>query len=89
MKIGNMQLTEEQIEHARNVSLAKVMGVPDSGRRITICCPFHNEKTGSCVLYPDNSYHCFGCEKHGKNAIDFLVESGVKFDEAVKELLDL
>jgi len=91
MKIGNMQLTEEQIKHARNVSLAKVMGVPDSGRRITICCPLpsHQDNTASCTLYPDGSWHCYGCDEHGQNAIDLLVKSGVKFDEAVKELLDL
>ena len=83
------KLTKEQIEQARNVSLAKVMGVPDSGRRITICCPFHNEKTGSCVLYPDNSFFCFGCNAKGKNSIDFLMLTGMSFQQTVDELLAL
>lgn len=26
-------------------------------------CPFHNEKTPSCKVYPD-SLHCFGCSEH-------------------------
>lgn len=31
-----------------------------------IICPFHPEKTPSLVVYPqNNSYHCFGCGKHG------------------------
>ncbi|GAB3906379.1 hypothetical protein GCM10028803_38630 [Larkinella knui] len=31
-----------------------------------IVCPFHVEKTPSLVIYPQtNSYHCFGCGKHG------------------------
>jgi len=29
-------------------------------------CPFHEEKTASLVIYPQtNTYHCFGCGKHG------------------------
>jgi len=27
--------------------------------------PFHTEDTGSFVVYPDLSYHCFGCQAHG------------------------
>lgn len=29
-----------------------------------IICPYHDEQTPSCVLYPD-SYYCFGCGAHG------------------------
>lgn len=29
-----------------------------------ILCPFHNERTPSCVIYPDH-YFCFGCRKYG------------------------
>ncbi len=35
-------------------------------------CPFHNEKTPSFVVYPqDNSFYCFGCGIGG-NAITFI-----------------
>ena len=30
-----------------------------------ICCPFHDDRTPSCQLYPDGHYHCFGCGAHG------------------------
>lgn len=28
-------------------------------------CPFHTEKTPSFVVYPNLSYHCYGCKAHG------------------------
>lgn len=55
------------------------------GKRKT-SCPFHEEKTPSFIVYDDNSFHCFGCQKHGNNAIDFLIESGLSFEEAIKKL---
>lgn len=37
------------------------------------CC-FHSERTPSLALYPtNNSYYCFGCQKHG-NSITFIME---------------
>ena len=35
-----------------------------------ICCPFHNERTGSLKVY-DRDFHCFGCGAHG-SVIDFV-----------------
>ena len=37
----------------------------ESGSRWKTLCPFHSEKTPSFVVYPDGTYHCFGCSKHG------------------------
>ena len=37
-----------------------------AGRTIKGLCPFHEEKTPSFVVYPDQgTYHCFGCGKRG------------------------
>ena len=36
-----------------------------SGERYRCNCIFHTEKTPSLVLYPNNTYHCFGCEVSG------------------------
>jgi len=59
-----------------------------SGKRMTLC-PFHKERTASFVIYPDNSYHCFGCGAHG-NAIDFLIKKlGYSFEHACLILEDL
>tara|TARA_Y100000593_G_C4200374_1_gene281542 strand:+ start:186 stop:719 length:534 start_codon:yes stop_codon:yes gene_type:complete len=35
-----------------------------SGLMIGIC-PFHNEKTPSFTIYPENNFYCFGCHKGG------------------------
>jgi len=52
-----------------------------SGKRQTLCT-FHEEKTASFFIYPDNSYYCFGCGVHG-NAIDFVMKKlGYSFQEA-------
>lgn len=50
------------------------------------CCPFHNEKTGSFKVYPDGTYHCFGCGAHG-DVIDFVARmENIGFNEACKRL---
>lgn len=30
-----------------------------------ILCPFHKEKTPSCITYTDGTFHCCGCGKRG------------------------
>lgn len=35
-----------------------------SGNVFVCNCPFHEEKTGSFVVFKDN-YHCYGCGEHG------------------------
>lgn len=50
------------------------------------CCPFHAEKTPSFTVYPDNHYHCFGCDAHG-DAIAFTKRiEGLNFADAVTRL---
>lgn len=41
-------------------------------RNMYICCPFHTEKTASLKLYPNGSWHCFGCGRGG-SSIDFAM----------------
>jgi DNA primase len=37
-----------------------------SGRTYRGLCPFHQEDTASFYVYPDSqTFHCFGCQKHG------------------------
>ncbi len=51
------------------------------------CCPFHNEKTPSFTVNPENNmYYCFGCHKGG-SLIGFLMEmENISFVEAIEEL---
>ncbi len=41
------------------------------GKRCTLCM-FHDERTPSFYIYPDNTFYCFGCQARG-NAIDFVM----------------
>ena len=57
------------------------------GKNLVGLCPFHNEKTPSFCIYPENnSYFCFGCNKGG-DVISFVMGvENLDFSEAVKLL---
>ena len=58
-----------------------------AGRTLKGLCPFHDEKTPSFVVYPDQgSYHCFGCGKSG-DAFTWMQETEhLDFGEALRDL---
>ena len=60
-----------------------------SGKNLSACCPFHNEKTPSFTVSREKQfYHCFGCGAHG-SAISFLMEyDQLSFPESIRELAD-
>ncbi|MDN3563146.1 AAA family ATPase [Paeniroseomonas aquatica] len=43
------------------------------GRISEACCPFHQERTPSFVVYPDH-FHCYGCGAHG-DVFDFVARA--------------
>ncbi len=81
------KLTNEEIQKIRDVRIHNVLGVGDNGRNVSLKCPIHSERTPSFVLYPDNSFYCFGCKANGQGAIDFCVALGYTFVEACEELI--
>ena len=49
-------------------------------------CPFHNEKTASFRVYPDGTFHCFGCGAHG-DVITFVMKiNNVSFSDVCARL---
>ncbi len=58
-----------------------------AGRNLNCLCPFHSEKTPSCVVYPDTeSFYCFGCHAGG-DVITFIMKiENLDYIEAVKLL---
>lgn len=78
-----------ELEQLRQIRIHKLLGIKDTGRRVSVRCPFHSDGTPSLTIYKDNSYHCFGCQANGQNAIDFLIQAGLSFTEAVEELKQL
>ncbi|MBQ4267774.1 MAG: DNA primase [Clostridia bacterium] len=59
------------------------------GKNLVGLCPFHNEKTPSFTVYPENqSFYCFGCGAGGE-AIGFIRRAeNLDFTEAVRYLCD-
>jgi DNA primase len=80
-------LEKEEIQILRDISIHKILKIQNTGSPVKILCPFHNEKTASFTLYPDNGYKCYGCNKSGNGSIDFLVDMGCSFSQAVEELV--
>src|SRR5688500_20338472 len=60
-----------------------------AGRGLKGLCPFHQEKSPSFHVYPDQgTYHCFGCGKSG-DAFTWLQETEhLDFGEALRPLAD-
>ena len=49
-------------------------------------CPFHGEKTASFRVYPDGTFHCFGCGAHG-DVITFVMKmQNISFLDACAKL---
>jgi DNA primase len=53
------------------------------------CCPFHDERTPSFHVRPDEKhYHCFGCSESG-DPFDFVMQTeGLDFKGALESLAD-
>lgn len=57
------------------------------GRTLVGVCPFHVEKTGSFVVWPDEDrFHCFGCGASGDIFSFYQQEAKCEFKDALKEL---
>ncbi len=63
--------------------------IPRGNKHVGLC-PFHQEKSPSFTVFPDQgNYHCFGCGAHG-TAIDFVMATeGLGFADALRRLSDL
>ena len=79
-------MTNEEIQKIREIRIHRILHITDTGSRYSICCPITSERTPSFVLYPDNSFFCFGCRASGKGAIDFTMALGYSFTDAINEL---
>lgn len=59
-----------------------------AGRNFKALCPFHNEKTPSFVVYPDEGrWYCFGACHTGGDVFTFLMKKeNIDFGEALRRL---
>src|SRR5215213_11179070 len=86
--------TKDSIERVRDaVDMVELVSAKTdlrrAGSRWQGLCPFHDERTPSFSVDPeDKLYYCFGCQKGG-DAIGFVQEvEGLDFQEAVETLAE-
>ncbi|MGA0558904.1 CHC2 zinc finger domain-containing protein [Larkinella sp. VNQ87] len=77
------------LAQTRGISILRVVSdlgyVLHENRKIV--CPFHTEKTPSLVVYPQtNSYHCFGCGRHGDVIHFYAGVSRLEYTAAMHQL---
>lgn len=89
-RVRNLQNKDSlDIESAREVPVETLYNgeLRKQNGGLVGCCPFHKEDTPSFRIYKDNSWHCFGCQAHGNNAVDFVMKlKNLTFVEAVRSL---
>lgn len=81
-------VTDDQIERAREYPMEDLIDgrIFKAGAKRTTHCPFHQERTPSFFIFPDNKYKCFGCGEHGDTIAFVMKRDGVKFIQAVEAL---
>lgn len=42
-----------------------------TGQKTFVSCPYHEDRTPSCLINDDNTFHCYSCSEHG-SIIDFV-----------------
>lgn len=89
-----MRLSDSFLEQLRaNTDIESVISpyvnLRRRGKNLVGLCPFHNEKTPSFTVYPENgSFYCFGCGVGG-DVITFVRRmENLDYMEAVKQLTD-
>ena len=86
--------TKDSIDRVRDaIDMVELVGAKTdlrrAGTRWQGLCPFHDERTPSFSVNPEEKlYYCFGCQKGG-DAIGFVQEvEGLDFPEAVEMLAE-
>lgn len=69
--------------------IGQVIPLRRAGNRYMGLCPFHQEKTPSFHVDPENQfYHCFGCGTGGDVLTFVMKQQNLSFIEAIKYLAD-
>ena len=81
---------EEIKEKIDIVSFIKgYMELKPAGKNFKGLCPFHSEKTPSFIVSPERqSWHCFGCNRHGDIFGFLMAYENLEFYEALKVLAE-
>ena len=75
--------SEDEVERAKSVEIKSLVKV---GRDRKALCPFHNDKTPSMHVFPDNHAFCFVCHKRADTIDIYRALNNCTFKEAVEAL---
>lgn len=89
MKLSQDFLNELKMRNDIESVISPYVALKKRGANLIGLCPFHNEKTPSFTVWPENgSFYCFGCGAGG-DAITFLMQiEHLDYMEAVKTLAE-
>ncbi len=89
MKLPQEFLNELKMRNDIESVISPYVVLKRRGSNLVGLCPFHNEKTPSFTVWPENgSYYCFGCGAGG-DAITFMMQAErLDYTEAVKALAE-
>lgn len=87
MALSSFFLQELKSRNDLSEIAASYVNLKRRGKNLIGLCPFHNEKTPSFNIYPDNgSFYCFGCSTGG-DVITFVMKiENLDYIEAVRFL---
>ncbi len=89
MAIPEEILSEIKYRNDIETVISPYVNLKRRGKNLIGLCPFHNEKTPSFTLYPDNgSFYCFGCGVGGDIFTFTKLIENLDYIEAVKLLAD-
>lgn len=81
----------EQLRSANPIDsvMSSYVTLKRSGRNMVCLCPFHSEKSPSCVVYNDTqSFYCFGCGAGGDVFTFTMLIENIEYYEAVRLLAE-
>lgn len=89
MAISEETLLEIKYKNDIESVIAPYVNLKRAGKNLKGLCPFHNEKTPSFTVYPENgSFYCFGCQVGGDVFTFTKLINNLDYIEAVRLLAE-
>ncbi len=89
MAIPSEVISEIKFKNEIAEIISPYVNLKRRGRNLTGLCPFHNEKTPSFTVYPENgSFYCFGCGVGGDIFTFTSMIENLDYIESVKLLAE-
>ena len=89
MRISDSTINEIKYRNDVESVISQYVSLKRRGKNLVGLCPFHNEKTPSFTVYPENgSFYCFGCGAGGDVFTFVKLIENLDYIDAVKQLAE-